>query len=87
MSAQSAAAKQETNIENALITKTILLNKGDIETKRQEIRDYFHKSFSLYESIFECLNGDEAFYARANRLRHPHGRRTWAIRSGNRSGE
>lgn len=43
--------------------KTIILDKGDVETKRQEILDYFHTSFSLYESIFECLNGDEAFYS------------------------
>ncbi|MEJ2681423.1 MAG: 5-histidylcysteine sulfoxide synthase [Gammaproteobacteria bacterium] len=32
---------------------------------------YFHKTFSLYESIFECLKRDEAFYIRANPLRHP----------------
>ena len=55
----------------SIVSKTILLDKGDVETKRQEILDYFHESFSLYESIFECLNGDEAFYARANSLRHP----------------
>ena len=53
------------------VSKTIVLDKGDVETKRREILDYFHKSFSLYESIFECLNGDEAFYTRANSLRHP----------------
>lgn len=51
--------------------KTIILDKGDVEAKRQEILDYFHTSFSLYESIFECLNGDEAFYTKANSLRHP----------------
>ena len=54
-----------------LITKTPLLNQGDPESKRLEILDYFHNTFSLYESIFECLNGDEAFYAIANPLRHP----------------
>lgn len=60
------------DLENdVLITKTILLNTGDRETKRLEILDYFHKSFTLYESLFECLNGDNAFYARANPLRHP----------------
>ena len=54
-----------------LITKTINLKEGEKEKKRQEILEYFHKSFSLYESLFECLNSDEAFYARANPLRHP----------------
>jgi len=54
-----------------LITKTPLLNEGDIESKRQEILDYFHNSFTLYESLFECLATDEAYYRRANRLRQP----------------
>lgn len=55
----------------ALVTQTPILNEGDIEAKRQEILDYFHDTFTLYESIFECLADDEAFYARANPLRHP----------------
>ena len=67
MSNKAAAAIQHP----PLVTKTIVLNEGDVESKRQEILDYFHKSFTLYESLFECLNGDEAFYARANPLRHP----------------
>ena len=53
------------------ITKTIRLDVGDPEELRQEVLDYFHKTFSLYESLFECLNGDAAFVARANTLRHP----------------
>lgn len=71
MPQQTTAVLEEYSDEDLLITKTILLNEGDIEAKRQEILKYFHKSFSLYESIFECLNGDEAFYTRANPLRHP----------------
>ncbi len=54
-----------------IVSKTLILNDGNIEAKRQEILDYFHQSFTLYENIFECLNGDEAFYERANSLRHP----------------
>jgi 5-histidylcysteine sulfoxide synthase/putative 4-mercaptohistidine N1-methyltranferase len=54
-----------------LVTRTPLLNEGDAETKRQEILDYFHASFTLYESLFECLASDEAYYRRANRLRQP----------------
>lgn len=57
--------------EIVLKTCTVILNNGNVEEKRQEILDYFHKTFSLYESIFECLNGDAAFYTRANPLRHP----------------
>ena len=55
----------------SLITQTPLLDSGDVETKRQEILDYFHNSFTLYESLFDCLASDEAFYKRANRLRQP----------------
>ena len=54
-----------------LVTKTPILNEGDVESKRQEILDYFHHSFTLYESLFDCLASDEAFYQRANRLRQP----------------
>lgn len=54
-----------------LVTKMPLLNEGDVEAKRQEVLDYFHDSFTLYESLFECLAGDEAFYHRANTLRQP----------------
>lgn len=68
---QASALKPQDLNDSNLVTKTICLDKGDVEAKRLEILDYFHNSFSLYESIFECLKGDEAFYARANPLRHP----------------
>ena len=61
----------EYDYDDLRVTKTLRLDDGDPEVLRQEVLDYFHKSFSLYESIFECLNGDEAFTARANPLRHP----------------
>lgn len=61
------------NVTNniSLITKTPILNQGDPESKRLEILAYFHQTFTLYESLFECLSGDEAFYTIANPLRHP----------------
>lgn len=61
----------ESGLIAPLVTKTPVLNSGDIEAKRQEILDYFHSSFTLYESLFECLVSDESYYARANPLRHP----------------
>lgn len=54
-----------------LVTKTPVLNSGEIEAKRQEILEYFHNSFALYESLFECLASDESYSTRANSLRHP----------------
>ena len=70
MSARSADASDTGMMMNP-VSRTVLLDDGAVEAKRQEILDYFHHTFSLYESLFECLNGDAAFYARANPLRHP----------------
>ncbi len=52
-------------------TRTVLLTGDDVAAKRAEILAYFNRSFSLYESLFECLRDDEAFFHRADPLRHP----------------
>jgi 5-histidylcysteine sulfoxide synthase/putative 4-mercaptohistidine N1-methyltranferase len=52
-------------------TRTTILNAGTPEAKREEIRNYFHKTFTLDEKLYDCLAGDEAFYLRAEPLRHP----------------
>ncbi len=57
--------------EDLRVTRSVLLTGDDAEAKRLEIRDYFHKTFSLYERIFDCLAGDKAFYTKATALRHP----------------
>ena len=56
---------------NLLVTKSVLLTGDDVEKKRQQIRNYFHDTFSLYERIFDCLASDQAFYTKATSLRHP----------------
>lgn len=48
-----------------------ILNAGDPESKREEIRDYFHTTFSTYEKLFEVMKSDDAYYQRADPLRHP----------------
>lgn len=55
----------------AAVTRTTVLNEGTPDSKREEILHYFHQTFDLYESLFECLVSDEAYYARASPLRHP----------------
>jgi 5-histidylcysteine sulfoxide synthase/putative 4-mercaptohistidine N1-methyltranferase len=67
----SKTSSQSTSQTFNVVTKTPLLNDTDVETKRAEILEYFHDSFSLYESLFECLASDEAYYRRANNLRQP----------------
>ena len=54
-----------------LVTKTPSLRGDDAELKRAEIKDYFHRTFTLYERLFECLASDEAYYIKATPLRHP----------------
>jgi len=52
-------------------TRTIILNEGEPETKREEIRRYFHQTFDIDEKLYETLKEDATFYLRADRLRHP----------------
>lgn len=48
-----------------------LLNQGTEVEKRQEIRDYFTSTWELYENLFSLMKGDEAYFMRADPLRHP----------------
>jgi 5-histidylcysteine sulfoxide synthase len=52
-------------------TKTIDLRSGDPEAKRSEILQYFHNTFDIDEALLEVLASEEAFYQRADPLRHP----------------
>ena len=53
------------------VTRTLVLNSGDPESKRQELLDYFQQTFDQYETLFETLACDEAWYEKAIPLRHP----------------
>lgn len=53
------------------LTKTIDLQKGNAEDKRAEILQYFHDTFDIDEALLELLKNEEAFYQRADPLRHP----------------
>ena len=52
-------------------TRTIILNEGEPEAKREEIRRYFHQTFDIDEKLYETLKEDATFYLRPDRLRHP----------------
>ncbi len=54
-----------------LTTHPIILNQGSPSQKRDEILDYFHQTFDVYEKLFEVLACDDAFFLRADPLRHP----------------
>lgn len=44
---------------------------GSVESKRLEIKSYFNETFTQYESLFDTLVCDDAFYDRPCSLRHP----------------
>lgn len=52
-------------------TRTPLLSSGSREQKRQEILDYFTQTWTLYESLFDCIADEQAYYTKAISLRHP----------------
>jgi 5-histidylcysteine sulfoxide synthase len=47
------------------------LDGKNVAFKRQEIRNYFHKTFDLFEKVFEVLKDDEVFYQKSEPTRHP----------------
>ncbi|MDY0170780.1 MAG: putative 4-mercaptohistidine N1-methyltransferase [Thermoguttaceae bacterium] len=52
-------------------TRTPILNQGHAEQKREEIRHYFHATYSLDEQLYDTLADEAAFYMRSEPLRHP----------------
>ena len=50
---------------------TPIINKGEVEQKRAEVRQYFLNTWELYESLFSTIADDDAYYMRPESLRHP----------------
>ena len=53
------------------VLATPRLDTGTPEEKRDEIRRYFRNTWELYEKLFAVMAADEAYYRRADPLRHP----------------
>mgnify|MGYP005838397091 CR=1 FL=1 len=51
--------------------RTPYLAGEDVATKRKEIADYFNATWQCYESLFETLADDKAYYHKSVPLRHP----------------
>lgn len=49
----------------------VTLDGSSQEKKRQEIRDYFNNTYTLFEKVFEVLKSDEVFYKKSEITRHP----------------
>ena len=52
-------------------TRTLRLDGDDPEHKRHELLDYFCQTFDLYDSLFDCLADERAWFNKAIPLRHP----------------
>lgn len=51
--------------------KSVQLDGKNAGFKREELRNYFHQSYDLFESLFELLKSDEVFYLQSEPTRHP----------------
>ncbi|MBV1880277.1 MAG: 5-histidylcysteine sulfoxide synthase [Pseudomonadales bacterium] len=60
-----------TDLLNKRSTTPPLLSGDCIQAKRDQIREYFNQTFALYESLFEIIATDEAYFQRPEPLRHP----------------
>ncbi len=69
MTAESSV-KKSTTAENQIL-RTPQLDGKDAAAKRQEIAAYFNFTFERYESLFDLLKSDEAYYRKSISLRHP----------------
>lgn len=52
-------------------TRTVYLSGHSAEEKRAELLAYFTQTWDLYESLFECLADQRAWFTKAISLRHP----------------
>ncbi len=51
--------------------RTLILNSCDPVATREAVRHYFHQTYNIHEKLYESLADDDAFYLRADPLRHP----------------
>lgn len=56
---------------NKLFARTPNLAETDTNKLRASLKQYFLETFDCYESLFQCLANDEAYYVKPISLRHP----------------
>ncbi|MEZ4743373.1 MAG: 5-histidylcysteine sulfoxide synthase [Bdellovibrionota bacterium] len=59
------------HIREIKISKPPLLDGAMPEDKREELLNYFHKTYDLYEKLFEIIIDEKSYYTRPEPLRHP----------------
>lgn len=63
--------EENSSLEKTLFARTPHLRDADEASMRRILRHYFVSTFNRYESLFECLACDEAYYVKPINLRHP----------------
>jgi len=53
------------------MVKMPTLHGSNPEQKRKEIKDYFQACYRRYESLFNIVSDEQAYYKKADSLRHP----------------
>jgi 5-histidylcysteine sulfoxide synthase/putative 4-mercaptohistidine N1-methyltranferase len=66
-----SADAQSRSVQYSLFTRTPNLQLNNSLAMRQQLRDYFMSTFDRYESLFETLANDQAYYEKSIPLRHP----------------
>ena len=56
---------------NKLSQYPVTLDGHSVAQKRQEIKEYFLNTYTLYEKMFELLASDAVFYKKSEPTRHP----------------
>ncbi|HAB73931.1 MAG TPA: SAM-dependent methyltransferase, partial [Pantoea sp.] len=52
-------------------TRTVRLSGSSVAEKRAELLAYYTQTWELYESLFDCLADERAWFTKAITLRHP----------------
>lgn len=53
------------------ITRSMALSGTSEAAKRNELKNYFLQTYKLYEDLFDVIASDDAYFLRAEPLRHP----------------
>eukprot|EP01064_Diplonema_japonicum_P028795 TRINITY_DN4505_c0_g1_i1.p1 TRINITY_DN4505_c0_g1~~TRINITY_DN4505_c0_g1_i1.p1 ORF type:complete len:758 (+),score=137.90 TRINITY_DN4505_c0_g1_i1:43-2274(+) len=55
------------------VTKSVMATGTDVAAKRKEIKEYFNKTYDIFEKLYSVINSEEAFQMKPlHKLRHPH---------------
>jgi 5-histidylcysteine sulfoxide synthase/putative 4-mercaptohistidine N1-methyltranferase len=57
--------------QHHLFSRSPVLTGNNPQAKRQELLHYFLDTFDRYESLFDCLASEEAYFKKPISLRHP----------------